>query len=88
MQVHHVFQQSGFKRVKRGWRAGPGEAAAEVRDGPKRIEKKNSWSELRASLDLGEQVNPAVVHPEDYYEQVCSLSISFLCFFRLPQICH
>jgi proprotein convertase subtilisin/kexin type 2 len=63
-QVHHVFQQTGFKRVKRGYREVPDSMAL----GPKSVVKKSSWSELRASLD-GE-VNPAVVHSEDHFQQM------------------
>ena len=36
--------------------------------GPKSVQKKSSWSELRASLD-GE-INPAVVHPEEHFQQL------------------
>merc|ERR1711962_1417093 len=36
-QVHRVYQQTGFRRVKRGYR--------EI---PKSITKKSSWSQLRA----------------------------------------
>ena len=64
LQVHGVFQQTGFRRVKRGYREIP-----EYQDlGPKSVVKKSSWSELRASLD-GE-INPAVVHPEDHFQQL------------------
>jgi len=54
-QVHHAFQQTGFRRVKRGFRDVPAPAAGD------------SWSQLRASLDA---VNPAVVHPEQHYSQL------------------
>ena len=54
-QVHHAFQQTGFHRVKRGFRDVPAAAAGD------------SWSQLRASLDA---VNPAVVHPEQHYSQL------------------
>eukprot|EP00091_Calanus_sinicus_P003002 TRINITY_DN1313_c0_g1_i5.p1 TRINITY_DN1313_c0_g1~~TRINITY_DN1313_c0_g1_i5.p1 ORF type:complete len:687 (-),score=153.81 TRINITY_DN1313_c0_g1_i5:1119-3179(-) len=67
-QVHHVFQQSGFKRVKRGYRGG--EEMGVLREGPKQVEKKSSWSELRASLDHEDQIDPAVVHPEDHYQKL------------------
>jgi len=63
-QVHHVYQQAGFRRVKRGYREIPASLAL----GPKSIEKKSSWSELRASLD-GE-INPAVVYPERHFQQM------------------
>jgi len=65
-QVHHVFQQTGFRRVKRGY--GAREELASLREGPKRIEKKNQWSELRASLDRDMEAD--VVHPADYYNQI------------------
>jgi len=69
-QVHHVFQQTGFRRVKRGFKPIPAsELVQDLIRGPKSIEKKNSWSELRASLDL-ENINPAVVHPENYFEEM------------------
>jgi len=67
-QVHHVFQQSGFKRVKRGYRGG--EEMGVLREGPKQVEKKSSWSELRASLDHEDQIDPAVVHPENHYQKL------------------
>jgi len=63
-QVHQVFQQTGFRRVKRGYREIPDSMA----QGPKNVVKKNSWSELRASLD--DEINPAVVHPESFYQQI------------------
>merc|ERR1711887_69701 len=66
-QVHHVFQQSGFKRVKRGYRGG--EEMGVLREGPKMVEKKSSWSQLRASLDQDE-IDPAVVHPENHYQKL------------------
>jgi proprotein convertase subtilisin/kexin type 2 len=67
-QVHHVFQQSGFKRVKRGYRGG--EEMGVLREGPKQVEKKSSWSELRASLDHEDQIDAAVVHPENHYQKL------------------
>merc|ERR1712045_803621 len=67
-EVHHVFQQTGFKRVKRGYR--------DIRDmdysllsGAQQMEKRNSWEELRASLDA-DTINPDVVHQEDYYDKL------------------
>merc|ERR1711962_1206238 len=63
-QVHRVYQQTGFRRVKRGYREEPDYMAL----GPKSVQKKGSWSELRASLD-GE-INPAVVHPEEHFQQL------------------
>jgi len=63
-QVHRVYQQTGFRRVKRGYREEPDYMAL----GPKSVQKKSSWSELRASLD-GE-INPAVVHPEEHFQQL------------------
>jgi len=73
-QVHHVFQQSGFKRVKRGYRGG--EEMGVLREGPKMVEKKSSWSQLRASLDNEDQIDPAVVHPEDHYQKLEALAES------------
>jgi len=67
-QVHHVFQQSGFKRVKRGFRSA--EKMGVLREGPKHVEKKSSWSQLRASLDHADQIDPAVVHPENHYQKL------------------
>ena len=64
VQVHRVFQQTGFRRVKRGYREEPDYMAL----GPKSVEKKSSWSELRASLDGA--VNPALVHSEDYFAKL------------------
>jgi len=72
-QVHHVFQQSGFKRVKRGYRGG--EEMGVLRQGPKMVEKKSSWSQLRESLDQ-DQVDPAVVHPEDHYQKLEAMAES------------
>jgi proprotein convertase subtilisin/kexin type 2 len=72
-QVHHVFQQSGFKRVKRGYRGG--EEMGVLREGPKMVEKKSSWSQLRASLDQDE-IDPAVVHPEDHYQKMEAMAES------------
>jgi len=72
-QVHHVFQQSGFKRVKRGYRGG--EEMGVLREGPKMVEKKSSWSQLRASLDQDE-IDPAVVHPEDHYQKLEAMAES------------
>merc|ERR1711962_368583 len=63
-QVHHVFQQTGFRRVKRGYREIPESLA----QGPKSVIKKSSWSELRASLD--DEINPAVVHPESHFQEI------------------
>jgi len=40
------------------------------REGPKKVKKKSSWSELRASLDHEDQIDPAVVHPEDHYQKL------------------
>ena len=60
MQVHHVFQQTGFRRVKRGYRP-------LTQDGD--LQKKDSWSQLRASLDM-DNINPAVVHPEDHFQKL------------------
>ena len=31
--------------------------------------KQDSWSELRASLDM-DSINPAVVHPEDHFDKL------------------
>merc|ERR1712123_447760 len=73
-QVHHVFQQSGFRRVKRGYRGG--EEMGVLREGPKMVEKKSSWSQLRASLDNEDQIDPAVVHPEDHYQKLEALAES------------
>ena len=61
MQVHHVFQQTGFRRVKRGYRP----LTQDDRD----LQKKDSWSQLRASLDM-DNINPAVVHPEDHFQKL------------------
>jgi len=63
-QVHHVYQQTGFRRVKRGYREFPDS----LLQGPKSIQKKSSWSELRASLDG--DINPAVVYPEHHFQQM------------------
>ena len=60
MQVHHVFQQTGFRRVKRGYRP-----LTQDED----LQKKDSWSQLRASLDM-DNINPAVVHPEDHFQKL------------------
>ena len=60
MQVHHVFQQTGFRRVKRGYRD-----LTQDED----LQKKDSWSQLRASLDM-DNINPAVVHPEDHFQKL------------------
>ena len=60
MQVHHVFQQTGFRRVKRGYRD-----LTQDDD----LQKKDSWSQLRASLDM-DNINPAVVHPEDHFQKL------------------
>ena len=60
MQVHHVFQQTGFRRVKRGYRP----LTQDVD-----LQKKDSWSQLRASLDM-DSINPAVVHPEDHFQKL------------------
>ena len=69
MQVHHVFQQTGFRRVKRGYRP-------LTQDGD--LQKKDSWSQLRAwtwtvepgqILDM-DSISPAVVHPEDHFEKL------------------
>ena len=37
--------------------------------GPQAMQKKDSWSQLRASLDM-DNINPAVVHPEDHFEKL------------------
>merc|ERR1711962_700696 len=63
-QVHRVYQQTGFRRVKRGYR----EIPDSLLQGPKSITKKNSWSQLRASLE--DDINPDVVHPEHYFQQL------------------
>jgi len=71
-QVHHVFQQTGFRRVKRGFRdlrLDDAEVMGRLVNGPKAIQKKDSWSELRASLDM-DSINPAVVHPEDHFDKL------------------
>ena len=36
---------------------------------PKSIEKKNSWADLRASLDL-DNFNPDVIKPENYFDKI------------------
>ena len=38
-------------------------------DGAEQMEKRNSWEELRASLDA-DTINPDVVHQEDYYDKL------------------
>jgi len=71
-QVHHVFQQTGFKRAKRGYKPlfdNDYEVMDNLVNGRKSLEEKNSWSELRSSLDL-DNINPAVVHPENYFEEL------------------
>ena len=37
--------------------------------GPQAMQKKDSWSQLRASLDM-DNINPAVVHPEDHFDKL------------------
>ena len=64
-QVHHVFQQTGFKRSKRGYRDIPDMDYSLLTDA-EQMEKRDSWSELRASLDA-DTINPDVVHQENYY---------------------
>ena len=75
-QVHNVFQQTGFRRVKRGYKPFPvNEVMEDLLSGPRSVEKKNAWSDLRASLDL-DNINPAVVHPEDYFDKLNGLTSS------------
>ena len=70
MQVHHVFQQTGFRRVKRGYRdLTEDDDMGHLVRGPAAMQKKDSWSQLRASLDM-DSINPAVVHPEDHFEKL------------------
>ena len=70
MQVHHVFQQTGFRRVKRGYRdLTQDDDMGRLVRGPAAMQKKDSWSQLRATLDM-DSVNPAVVHPEDHFEKL------------------
>lgn len=73
MQVHHVFQQTGFRRVKRGYRPLTQDdddvTMGRVVSGPQAMQKKDSWSQLRASLDM-DNINPAVVHPEDHFQKL------------------
>ena len=73
MQVHHVFQQTGFRRVKRGYRPLTQDdddvTMGRVVSGPGAMQKKDSWSQLRASLDM-DNINPAVVHPEDHFQKL------------------
>jgi len=66
-QVHHVFQQPGFRRVKRGYRQAR-EQMDWMSNGPKRVEKKNAWAEIQKSLVSHPE--PSVIHPLDYYEQL------------------
>jgi len=66
-QVHHVFQQPGFRRVKRGYRQAM-EQMDWMSNGPKRVEKKNAWADVQKSLRS--QSEPSVIHPLDYYEQL------------------
>merc|ERR1712223_841582 len=64
-EVHHVFQQTGFKRAKRGYR----NMDYALHNGANQMEKRSSWEELRASLDA-DTINPDVVHQEDYYDKL------------------
>jgi len=72
-QVHHVFQQTGFRRVKRGYRPLTQDdddvTMGRVVSAPGAMQKKDSWSQLRASLDM-DNINPAVVHPEDHFQKL------------------
>jgi len=68
--VHHVFQQTGFKRMKR-WGAGRYiQSGDEQEEGVS--EPKSSWAELKESLEAAE-VDPAVVHEEDYFQRLENL---------------
>jgi len=60
--VHQVFQQLGFKRQKR-WGAG--------RNLP--IPQEDSWALLHQSLENTDEVDPAVVHDEDYFNLLQSV---------------
>jgi len=69
--VHQVFQQTGFKRVKR-WGAG-----RYIQDIQQQIgepsEEKSSWAELQQSLE--QKVDPAVVHDEDHFSKLNQANI-------------
>merc|ERR1712088_1228376 len=67
-EVHHVFQQTGFRRVKRGYK-GIKDMDYSLLTGEQQMENRNSWEELRASLDA-DTINPDVVHQEDYYDKL------------------
>lgn len=64
--VHQVFQQTGFKRVKR-WGAGRdmmNKMRAET-------EEKSAWNQLQQSLE--QEVDPAIVHDENHFEKLQNL---------------
>jgi len=63
--VHQVYQQTGFKRVKR--MGASKEVIKEER--AKSRHKRELWGELQASLQ-NEEFDPAVVHSEDFYSQL------------------
>jgi len=66
--VHHVFQQTGFKRVKR---MGIGKYNYD-NDLTEMQEPKTPWDALQDSL--ADKVDPAVVYSEDHFDQLNAMT--------------
>merc|ERR1719466_153276 len=65
--VHQVYQQTGFKRVKR-----MGASRQLIRqEQAKSREKRSIWSELQASLDA-QNIDPTVVHSQQFFDEIQS----------------
>jgi len=63
--VHQVYQQTGFKRVKR-----MGASRQVIREEQaKSREKRSIWSELQASLDA-QNIDPSVVHSQQFFDEI------------------
>jgi len=68
--VHQVFQQTGFKRVKR-WGAGRNIEALRQQALYPEPEPEVSWAELQQSLE--QEADPSVIHDENYFNTLQTL---------------
>jgi len=63
--VHQVYQQTGFKRVKR---MGASRQVIREEQAKSRV-KRSIWSELQASLDA-QNIDPSVVHSQQFFDEI------------------
>ena len=63
--VHQVYQQTGFKRVKR-----MGASRETIKkEQAKSRQKRSVWNELQASLD-SQEIDPSIVHSENFFNEL------------------